>query len=131
MPGLFAKPCTLRGYLLSAAADAAAAELEDEVDDASLLDEVVREEATLLQLGAITCRQDGVEEQPILVLGDPCLLIDHGLYILDSDRRLHLEGVGLAGDGLDEDLHFEAGGRVEMWWLMKGFLSHLFVMTGF
>ena len=131
MPGLFAKPCILTGDLLSAAADAAAAELEDEVDDAPLLDEVVREEATLLQLGAITCRQDGVEEQPILVLGDPCLLIDHGLHLLDSDRRLHLEGVGLARDGLDEDLYFEAGGGVEMWWSMTGFLSHLFVMTGF
>ena len=62
------------------------------------------------------------EEQPMLGLGDPRLLIDHGLHLLDSDRRLHLEGVGLAGEGLDEDLHFETGGGVEMWLSMRGFL---------
>ena len=124
MPSLFAKPCTLTGDLLSAAADAAASELEDKEDGAPLLDEVVREEATLLQLRAITCRQDGMEEQPVLVRGDAHLLRDHGLHFLDSGRRLHLKGVGLAGDGLDKDLHFETGGGVEMWLSMRGFLSH-------
>ena len=35
----------------------------------------------------------------------PLLVLNLGLDIVDGVRRLHLEGDGLAREGLDEDLH--------------------------
>ena len=63
-----------------------------------LLDVVVAKSATILELLAS-------EDQPLLVWGDSLLVLDLGLNILDGIRRLHLEGDGLAGQSLDEDLH--------------------------
>ena len=36
---------------------------------------------------------------------DPLLVLDLSLDVLDGVRALDLEGDGLAGEGLDEDLH--------------------------
>src|ERR1700709_3904 len=38
---------------------------------------------------------------------EPLLVLDFGLDIVDGVRRLHLEGDGLPGEGLDEDLHLQ------------------------
>ena len=98
------------------------------MEGALLLDVVVREGATVLELLA-------GEDQPLLVRGDPLLVLkvkvssrtggqpisgrngphegrfthgiylDLGLHILDGVRGLNLKSDGLAGEGLDEDLH--------------------------
>ena len=63
-----------------------------------LLDVVVRQGAAVLQLLA-------GEYQALLVRGDALLVLDLLLDVLDRVRRLHLEGDGLAGQRLHEDLH--------------------------
>ena len=63
-----------------------------------LLDVVVRERAAVLQLLAR-------EDQALLIGGNALLVLDLLLHVLDRVRRLHVEGDGLAREGLDEDLH--------------------------
>merc|ERR1719464_2191334 len=63
-----------------------------------LLDVVVGESPAILQL------LPG-EDQPLLVWGNPLLVLDLGLDVLDGVRRLHLEGDSLPGQRLDENLH--------------------------
>merc|ERR1712079_436707 len=63
-----------------------------------LLDVVVREGPAVLQLLSS-------KDQPLLVWGDALLVLDLGLDILNGVRRLHLQGDGLSGQCLDEDLH--------------------------
>jgi len=63
-----------------------------------LLDVVVRESSSVLQLLAS-------EDQPLLIWGNAFLVLDLGLDVLNAVRGLDLEGDGLAGEGLDEDLH--------------------------
>ena len=62
---------------------------------AYLLDVVVRESATVLEL---LSRKD----QTLLVRGDALLVLDLRLDIVDGIRGLDLEGDGLAGESLDE-----------------------------
>ena len=69
----------------------------------TLLDVVVGEGPAILQLLA-------GKDEPLLVWGDALLVLDLGLDILDGVRGLHLEGDGLAREGLDEDLHLVVGG---------------------
>ena len=45
------------------------------------------------------------EDQPLLIRRDSLLVLDLGLDILDGVRWLHLQGDGLPGQRLDEDLH--------------------------
>merc|ERR1719209_2794539 len=71
---------------------------EDEVEGRLLLDVVVGQSPAILQLLAS-------EDQPLLVRGDPLLVLDLRLHVLDRVRRLHLEGDSLAREGLHEDLH--------------------------
>merc|ERR1711894_542565 len=66
---------------------------EDKVKSGLLLDVVVRQSPTILQLLAS-------EDQPLLVRGDSLLVLPMSLHILDGVRRLHLEGDGLARQGL-------------------------------
>ena len=61
----------------------------------NLLDVVVGEGAAVLELLAS-------KDQALLVWGDALLVLDLGLHIVDGVRRLHLQGDGLAGEGLDE-----------------------------
>ena len=63
-----------------------------------LLDVVVREGAAILQLLA-------GENEPLLVWGDAFLVLDLALDCFNGVRGLDIEGDGLAGQGLDEDLH--------------------------
>jgi hypothetical protein len=64
-----------------------------------LLDVVVAERASILQLLA-------GEDQALLVWWDALLVLDLGLDVVDCVARLHLEGDGLARQGLHEDLHW-------------------------
>ena len=94
------------------------------MEGAFLLDVVVGEGAAVLQLLA-------GEDKPLLVRGDPLLVLqqvnykstiynqcpkinlnttsylDLSLHILDGVRGLHLEGDGLASQGLHKDLHLQ------------------------
>merc|ERR1719209_1783196 len=71
---------------------------EDKVEGGLLLDVVVGQSPAILQLLAS-------KDQPLLVRGDSLLVLDLSLHILDGVRRLHLEGDGLAREGLHEDLY--------------------------
>ena len=62
------------------------------------LDVVIRNSAAVFQLFA--CK-----DEPLLVGGDAFLILDLGLHILDGVTGLHLQGDGLARQGLPEDLH--------------------------
>jgi len=62
------------------------------------LDVVIGQSSPILQLLSR-------EDQSLLVGGNPFLVLDFGLDILDGVRALDLEGDGLSGEGLDEDLH--------------------------
>jgi hypothetical protein len=73
-------------------------ETEHQVEGGLLLDVVVRQGAAILKLLAS-------KDQTLLVRGDALLVLDLRLDIVDGVRRLHLQGDGLAGEGLHKDLH--------------------------
>ena len=66
-----------------------------------LLDVVVAEGTSVLELLSS-------ENETLLVWRDTLFVLDFGLDVLDGVRRLHFQGDGLAGQGLDEDLHSSA-----------------------
>jgi len=76
-------------------------EAEDQVESALLLDIVVAEGATVLEL------LPG-KDQTLLVWGNALLVLNLGLDVVDGVGALNLEGDGLSGQGLDEDLHSSA-----------------------
>ena len=45
------------------------------------------------------------KDQPLLIWGNSLLVLDLGLDILNGVGGLHLEGDGLASEGLDKNLH--------------------------
>ena len=63
-----------------------------------LLNVVIRKSAAILELLAR-------EDEALLIRGDTLLVLDLLLHILDRVGRLHIEGDGLPGKGLDENLH--------------------------
>jgi hypothetical protein len=73
---------------------------EHQVEGGLLLDVVVRQGAAILKLLAS-------KDQTLLVRGDALLVLDLRLDIVDGVRRLHLQGDGLAGEGLNKDLHLQ------------------------
>merc|ERR1712172_194142 len=74
---------------------------------ALLLDVVVRQSATILQLFA-------GEDQPLLIWGNSFLVLDLGLHILNGVRWFNLQSDSLASEGLDEDLHASSQTENEM-----------------
>ena len=66
-----------------------------------LLDVVVGERPAILQLLAS-------KDEPQLVWGDALLVLDLGLYTLNGVAGLHVQGDGLAREGLYKDLHAAA-----------------------
>merc|ERR1719278_1184622 len=68
------------------------------MESALLLDVIVGESSSVLQLLAS-------EDQPLLIWGDSLLVLDLSLDVLNGVGGLDLEGDGLPGEGLDEDLH--------------------------
>ena len=71
---------------------------EDQMEGGLLLDVVVRESPPVLQLLSS-------EDQPLLVGGDPLLVLDFSFHVLDRVAGLDLQGDGLSSQRLDEDLH--------------------------
>jgi hypothetical protein len=68
------------------------------VEGGLLLDVVVGEGASILQLLAS-------EDQTLLVWGNPLLVLDLGLHIINGVGALNLQSDGLPSQGLHEDLH--------------------------
>jgi len=68
------------------------------VKGALLLDVVVGESTSILQLLS-------GEDQPLLVGWDSLLVLDFSLDVLNRVAGLNLQGDGLAGQSLHEDLH--------------------------
>ena len=66
-----------------------------------LLNVVVREGAAVFELLA-------GEDEALLVWGDALLVLDLGLYALRGVAGLHVQGDGLAREGLYKDLHAAA-----------------------
>merc|ERR1712127_856047 len=63
-----------------------------------LLDVVIGKSAAVLELLAS-------EDESLLIGRDALLVLDLGLDVVDGVRGLDLKGDGLAGKGLNEDLH--------------------------
>jgi len=78
--------------------DHAAAQPEHQMEGALLLDVVVGEGPPILELLSS-------KDQPLLIRGNPFLVLDLRLDILNRVRRLDLQGDGLARQGLHKDLH--------------------------
>ena len=71
---------------------------EDQVESRLLLDVVIREGAAVLELLSS-------EDKTLLVRGDSFLVLDLLLHGLNCVGGLDLEGDGLSGQSLHEDLH--------------------------
>merc|ERR1712180_424017 len=71
---------------------------QNKVESGLFLDVVVRQSPAILQLFTS-------KDQPLLVWRDALLVLDLGFHILNGIRWLHLEGDGLTGQCLHEDLH--------------------------
>merc|ERR1712126_664906 len=71
---------------------------KNKMEGGLLLDVVVRERPSILELFTS-------EDQPLLIRWDALLVLNFGLNILNSVRRLDLECDGFTGQCLHEDLH--------------------------
>jgi len=69
-----------------------------------LLNIIIRKGATVLELLS-------GEDQALLIRGDSFLVLDLRFNVIDGIRGLNLEGDGLSGESLHEDLH--GGGLME------------------
>jgi len=85
----------------------ATTETKDQVESGFLLDVVVGESAAILELLA-------GEDETLLVRWNALLVLNLGLHIVDGVGRLNLEGDGLAGESLYEDLHTATETKDEM-----------------
>ena len=85
----------------------ATSESEDQMEGGLLLNVVVRKGSAVLKLLA-------GEDESLLIGGDSLLVLDLCLDIFDGVRRLDVQGDGLSGEGLDEDLHTTSESEDEM-----------------
>ena len=76
----------------------ATTETKDQMEGGFLLDVVVRESSSIFELLS-------GENQTLLIRGNSLLVLNLRLDVVDRIRRLDLESDGLAGQGLDENLH--------------------------
>jgi len=95
-------------------------ESEDEMESGLLLDVVVLEGSAVFEL--LTG-----EDKSLLVWGNSFLILDLGLDSLNGIGLLNLEGDGLSGEGLDEDLHSSSKSEDEM---ESGLLLDVVVLEG-
>ena len=79
----------------------AASESEHEVEGRFLLDIVVRQGPPIVELLAS-------EDEALLIGRDTFLILDLGLDVLNSVGCIDVQGDGLAGESLHEDLHATA-----------------------
>jgi len=71
---------------------------KDKVKSGLLLDVVITQSTAIFELLS-------GENQTLLVRRNAFLVLDFRLHVVDGVRRLHLQGDGLASQGLDKDLH--------------------------
>merc|ERR1711967_68097 len=95
-------------------------ESEDEMEGGLLLDVVVGEGSSILEL--LTG-----EDKSLLIGWDSFLVLDLGLDVLNGVCWLDIEGDGLTSEGLDEDLHTSSESEDEM---ESGFLLDVVVLEG-
>merc|ERR1719272_135629 len=93
---------------------------EDEMESGLLLDVVVLEGSAVFELLS-------GEDESLLVWGNSLLILDLGLDGFDGIGLLNLEGDGLTGEGLDEDLHSSSKSQDEM---EGGLLLDVVVLEG-
>jgi len=93
---------------------------ENEMEGRLLLDVVVRKSATVFELLSS-------KDKTLLVRWDTLLVLDLCLYVIDGVRGLYLEGDGLAGESLDENLHTATETEDEM---ERGFLLDIVIREG-
>jgi len=67
------------------------------------------------------------EDETVLIRRNSFLVLDLGLDVLDGVRALDLEGDGLAGESLDENLHTATETEDEM---ERGFLLDVVIRKG-
>ena len=79
-------------------ASVSSSESKDQVESGLLLNVVVRKGSAVLKLLSS-------EDQSLLIGRDSLLVLNLCLDVVDGVRRLDIEGDGLTGEGLDEDLH--------------------------
>jgi len=71
---------------------------ENQMKSRLLLDIVIGKSTAILELLSS-------ENKTLLIRGDSLLVLDLGLYVIDGVTWLDIEGDGLPGEGLYEDLH--------------------------
>jgi len=71
---------------------------EDQMESAFLLDVVVGESSSILELLA-------GENETLLIWGNSLLVLDFSLHVLNRVAGLHFKGDGFSGESFDEDLH--------------------------
>ena len=76
-------------------------ESEHEMEGRLLLNVVVRKGSSVFELLSS-------EDKSLLIWGDAFLILDLSLDVFNSVRGLDVEGDGLTGEGLNEDLHTTA-----------------------
>jgi hypothetical protein len=89
------------------------AEAKDKMKSGFLLDVVVGEGATVFELLSS-------EDETLLVRWNAFLILNLGLDVVNGIRRFNLEGDGLAGEGLNEDLHVDLCEVCVKYVVMKG-----------
>jgi len=80
---------------------------EDQVEGGLLLDVVVGQGSSILELLSS-------EDESLLIGRNTFLVLDLGLDVLDGVGWLNVEGDGLSGQGLDEDLHTTSESKHKM-----------------
>ena len=80
---------------------------KDQVKGGLLLDVVVTESSTILELLSS-------EDESLLIGWDTLLVLDLGFDVLDGVCWLNIKGDGLTSQGLDEDLHTSSKSKNEM-----------------
>jgi hypothetical protein len=78
---------------------------QDQMQGRLLLDIVVAQRTSILELFA-------GKNEALLIRRNPLLVLDLGLDIVNRVRRLHIEGDGLARQGLYENLHLSRVNRI-------------------
>merc|ERR1712224_118241 len=85
-------------FLLLHQVSQAPTQTQNKMKSRLLLNVIVRERTTIFQL--LAC-----EDQALLVRGDALFVLDLGLHVVNRVGSLHVQGDGLAGQNLHEDLH--------------------------
>ncbi len=88
----------LSGQNLERRLDSTTTETKNEMEGRLLLDVVIAKGSAILEL--LTGK-----DESLLIRGNSLLILNLGLYVIDSIGGLDIKGDGLTREGLNEDLH--------------------------